>query len=164
MALKTDAYYRGLAAKALADSGCSEPPIPVEAIVSSYGIPIRSVSLPQFFTAATVYEDGLPVMVVNWAKTEFERRAAMAHMLGHILLVLDDPSSGYARAAYDHDDADIVARELVMPIEMVIEQARLWFNDYRYLARLFGVSEEDMMARMRGLGLIKGPDGVVWDY
>ena len=46
---------------------------------------------------------------------------------------------------------------------MVVEQARKWFNDYRYLARLFGVSESDMMEKMRDLGLIKSR-GVVWDY
>ena len=47
---------------------------------------------------------------------------------------------------------------------MVAEQARLWFNDFRYLARLFGVSEEQMLERMREMGLINGPQGVVWDY
>jgi hypothetical protein len=47
---------------------------------------------------------------------------------------------------------------------MVIEQARLWFNDYRYLARLFGVSEDVMLERMREMGLIRGPEGDVWVY
>lgn len=164
MALKTDAYYRSIAMQALSSVGCSEPPVPVEAIISALGVPIRAVNLPQFFTAATVYEDGLPVMVLNWAKSEYERRDALAHMLGHVLLVLDDPDSGFPRDAGEHRDADIVARELTMPIEMVIDQARLWFNDYRYLSRLFGVSEDAMLARMRDLGLVKGPDVDVWDY
>lgn len=164
MALKTDAYFRNIAVKALAGVGISEPPIPVEAIVANLGIPIRPVNLPQFFTGATVYEDGMPVMVLNWARSEYERRDALAHMLGHVLLVLEDPESEYPRQAAEHRDADLVARELLMPIEMVIEQARLWFNDYRYLARLFGVSEESMLARMRDLGLVKGPEVDVWDY
>lgn len=164
MALRTEAYYRNIAKQALDGIGCTEPPVPLEAIISSLGVPIRPVNLPHFFTAATVYEDGLPIMLVNWAKPEFERRDALAHMLGHMLLVMNDAENSYPREAADHSEADTVARELVMPIELVIEQARLWFNDFRYLARLFGVTEERMMARMRDLGLVKGPEGVMWEY
>lgn len=164
MSLRTEAYYRAVAAKALTDAGCTEPPVPIESIICSLGVPIRAVSLPHFFTAAMIYEDGLPTMVVNWAKPEWDRRAAMAHMLGHVLLVMADPETGYPREAAEHPEADVVAQELVMPIEMVIDQARLWFNDHRYLARLFAVTEDQMLARMRGLGLIKGPEGVLWDY
>jgi hypothetical protein len=46
---------------------------------------------------------------------------------------------------------------------MVKEQARKWFNDYRYLARLFGVTEGEMLSKMRMLGLIKS-HGIMWDY
>lgn len=164
MALRTEAYYRNIAKRALDGLGCIEPPVPVEAIISSLGVPIRPVNLPHFFTAATIYEDGLPIMMVNWAKPEFERRDALAHMLGHMLLVMNDSENTYPRGTADHSEADTVARELVMPIEMVIEQARLWFNDFRYLSRLFGVTEERMMVRMRDLGLVKGPEGVMWEY
>lgn len=164
MALKTDAYYRNIAVKALQGIGCVEPPVPVETIVSSLGVPIRPVNLPAFFTGATIYEDGLPVMVVNWAKSEYDRRDALAHMVSHLLLVLEDPENGYPREATPHREAELVAHELVMPVQMVIEQARLWFNDYRYLSRYFGVSEEVMLARMQDLGLIKGRSGDVWDY
>ena len=52
----------------------------------------------------------------------------------------------------------------MLPAQLVTEQARLWFNDHRYLARLFGVSEREMVDRMRALGLMKGPQGVMWDY
>lgn len=163
MALRTEAYFRTLAAEALERSGCIEPPVPVEAIVAGLGIPIRYVNLPHFFTSALVSEDGLPVMVVNWAKPDFERRTALAHMLGHVLLVLNGDDE-YPRQNVDHGDADRIARELVLPTAMVIDQARLWFNDHRYLARLFGVTEALMLERMRDMGLIKGPDGVMWDY
>ncbi len=163
MALRTEAYFRVLAAEALERSGCTEPPVPVESITADLGIPIRYVNLPAFFTSALVTEDGLPVMVVNWAKTELERRIAVAHMLGHVLLVLNG-DEGYARENPDHRDADRIARELVLPTAMVVEQARLWFNDYRYLARLFGVAEPTMLERMKDMGIIKGPDGLIWDY
>ena len=45
----------------------------------------------------------------------------------------------------------------MLPSQMVIDQSKLWFNDYRYLARLFGVSEEQMLDRMRSMGLVRGP-------
>lgn len=164
MTLRTEAYYRNIASEALATVACEEPPVPIDALIARMGIPVRAVNLPQFFTAATVYEDGLPVMIVNWAKPEPERRVALAHMLGHILLVLKGDDNTYLRDDPDHREADLVARELMLPTGMVIEQAKLWFNDHRYLARLFGVSEEEMLGRMRELGLVKGPQGVMWDY
>lgn len=163
MALRTEAYFVNVAAEALARAGCMEPPVPVEAIAAGLGIPVRYVSLPAFFTSALVSEDGLPVMVVNWSKPELERRQAIAHMLGHVLLVLDG-DEGYPRRSEDHRDADIVARELILPSAIVREQAKLWFNDYRYLARMFGVPEGAMLERMKELSLIKGPEGLIWDY
>jgi IrrE N-terminal-like domain len=164
VSLKTDAYYRTIAADALERIPIPEPPVPVDALVNALGIPIRAVSLPAFFTAATVYEDGLPVIVLNWARPELERRRALAHMLGHLLLVLADDGQSYPREAGPHLEADIVAREIMLPGPMVVEQARLWFNDHRYLARLFGVEEAEMVERMRQLGLVKSAATPVWDY
>lgn len=164
MSLRTEAYYREIATEALSRVGASEPPISIDAVVASLGIPVRPVNLPAFFTASTVYEDGLPVMVVNWAKPEIERRTALAHMLGHVLLVLHGDGNTYPRDGGDHREADLVARELLLPTQLVIDQARLWFNDYRYLARLFGVDEDSMLTRMRDMGLVKGPAGIAWDY
>lgn len=164
MPLRTEAYYRGVAADAMASIGCIEPPVSVEDIVASLGIPVRFVNLPDFFTGATVYEEGMPVMVLNWAKPEETRRAALAHMLGHVLLVLKGDGNIFPRQDPDHSEADIVARELILPTQMVIDQARLWFNDYRYLARLFGVDEQVMLERMREMGLVKGPEGTGWEF
>lgn len=163
MTLRTEAYYRQVAEDALRTFGITEPPVSISDLVASLCIPVRPVNLPAFFTAATIYEDGLPVMVVNFAKPEIERRRALAHMLGHILLLLADNADAFPRANPDHHDADLVARDLIMPAGLVIEQARLWFNDYRYLARLFGVAEGAMLDRMRELGLIKN-QGIMWDF
>jgi Zn-dependent peptidase ImmA (M78 family) len=164
VSLRTEASYRQVAADALARFGCEEPPVPVDELVAAQGIPVRAVNLPQFFTAALVYEDGLPVMMLNSAKPEPERRVALAHMLGHVLLVLSGLSPSYSQCSGDHREADVVARELMLPSQMVIDQSKLWFNDYRYLARLFGVSEEQMLERMRAMGLVRGPEGVLWEY
>lgn len=153
-----------MAADALTALGVTEPPVPVDALVASFGIPVRGVSLPQFFTAATVYEDGLPVMIVNLAKPEYDRRRALAHMLAHVLLVLKEDGHGYPRDAGGHEEADMVAREIMTPSMMVIDQARLWFNDHRYLARLFGVEETEMLERMQQLGIIRAQQGIMWDF
>ena len=81
-----------------------------------------------------------------------------------MLLVLHGDGETYPREQGDHKGADLVANELMLPTQMVTDQAKLWFNDFRYLARLFGVSEEQMLDRMRQMGLISGPQGAVWDY
>jgi Zn-dependent peptidase ImmA (M78 family) len=138
--------------------------VPIDELVAAQGIPVRTASLPLFFTGALVYVDGLPVIILNAAKPEFERRGALAHMLGHVLVVLNGLSSTYPRETSEHREADIVAEELMMPTPMVLDQSRLWFNDHRYLARLFGVSEERMLGKMRAMGLVRGPDGVLWEY
>lgn len=163
MPLRTEQYYRRIAEDALTAMGVTEPPVPIQDVVASLCIPVRPVNLPAFFTAATIYEDGLPVMVVNYAKPEIDRRRALAHMTGHVLLLLADAEDAFPRANPDHHEAELVARELMMPTTMIIEQARTWFNDYRYLSRLFGVTEGTMLERMRELGLVKN-QGYVWDY
>lgn len=162
--LRTQAYYRKVAEEALAHAGVAEPPVPIMKIIQSFGIPIVPVNLPLFFTAATINTDGLPVMVVNWAQPEPIRHEALAHMLSHVLLLFDDPSNVFPRGFDDHSDADSLAHELTMPATMVIEQSRLWFNDFRYLARLFGVSEAAMLERMRELGIVNDQQGIRWDY
>lgn len=163
MALRTEQYYRKVAEDALASVSCFEPPVPITEIIASLCIPVRSVNLPSFFTAATIYEDGLPVMVVNHARPEIDRRRALAHMTGHVLLALAEGGDAYPRSDGDHREADLVARDLMMPTTMVLEQARTWFNDYRYLSRLFGVTEGTMLERMRELGLVRKQDGAIWD-
>jgi len=162
--LRTQAYYRKVAEDALDKAGVSEPPVPVGKIVEALGIPVVPVNLPVFFTAATINTDGLPVMVVNFAQPEAVRREAVSHMLSHMLLLLDDPSNTMPRDATDHADAEALSHELTMPATMVIEQSRLWFNDFRYLARLFGVGEAAMLERMRELGIVTHQQGVRWDY
>lgn len=164
MALRTDAYYRQLAEKAVRDAGIEEPPVPVAAIAERMGVPIFRVAFPHWFTGMLVHEDGMPLIVLNAVKDCTTQDAAIAHLLGHILILLDDVSERYPRGELEsHRAADVLAEELVVPGFMVIEQAAKWFNDYRYLARLFGVSEKRMLEKMQALGLIK-LRGILWDY
>ena len=164
MALRSEAYYRGLAADALKKAELVEPPVEVERLAQHYAIPVRMVRFPSFFSGATVYEDGMPVILLNQDKDLPVQRKALAHMMGHILIVLADPQDGYPRnAVMEHSSADAVAAELIVPEFQVRDQAAKWFNDHRYLARLFGVEEREMMDRMLELGIIK-QRGIMWDY
>lgn len=164
MPLHSAAYYRRLAGDALEKAGVDEPPVPLEAVAARFGVPVRPVSLPSFFSGAAVNEDGLPVLLINVARSEEHQRRTLAHLIGHMLLVLDDPAGTYPRnTAAEHQEADVVAAELVLPEPLVRDQALKWFNDHRYLARLFGVTEGEMVARMQELGLIK-QRGILWDY
>lgn len=149
----------------LARAGIDEPPISLERIAESLGLPIRHVRLPGFFHGAIMNEDGLPFLMLNVTPPEEARRLALAHMLAHVVLVMADSTEGYPRGTVtEHIEADKLAREIVLPYRMVIEQAQLWFNDYRYVARLFAVDEDEMLARMRDVGVIRGPQGIMWDY
>jgi len=162
--LRTDSYYRSLAEAALKRAGVEEPPVPIEDMARGYGIPVRDVVMPAFFGGATINEDGLPVILVNATKDEYTRRKILAHMVGHMLIVLADSSSSYPRNTNEeHLDAAIVADELITPAYLVMDQAQKWFNDYRYLARLFGVTEEEMMKKMFDMGIIQ-QRGIRWEY
>lgn len=162
--LTSDAHYRGLVETQLRHAGVVEPPVSVDDVAAILGVPTMTVAFPAWFTGAIVLVDGMPVVLLNGSSTSESRRAALAHMLSHILVRIDDPATPYPRdTTGDHRLADAMAEEFTMPEYMVREQAAKWFNDYRYLARLFAVSESDMMAKMRDLGLMKAR-GVLWDY
>ena len=73
------------------------------------------------------------------------------------------PDARYPREAQPHQAADFMAAEFETPAFMVRDQAQKWFNDYRYVAGLFGVTELRMFEAMRDLGIIKSK-GVIWEY
>lgn len=144
-------------------AGFEEPPVSIEAVAAHLGVPIREFELPLWFTAALIHEDGLPAILLNSTRPPAIRRAGLAHLIGHILIVMDTPGAHYPRDSEQHDVADFVAAELETPEFMVRDQAQKWFNDYRYLAGLFGVTELRMFEAMRDLGIIKSK-GVIWEY
>ncbi|MBN2248299.1 MAG: ImmA/IrrE family metallo-endopeptidase [Coriobacteriia bacterium] len=164
MSLRSDAYYRQLVENELRAAGITEPPVAMEVVAGHLGIPVRSIPLPLWFTAALIYEDGLPAILLNASRPLLVRQAGLGHVIGHILVVLDDPDATYPRNREDqHRVAEMMAAEFMTPGYLVRDQAQKWFNDYRYLAGLFGVPESRMFEAMRDLGLIKSR-GVVWDY
>lgn len=157
-------YYRGLVEKELRAIGLEEPPVSIEAVAEHMSVPIRLLRLPPWFTAALIYEDGLPAVLMNADKGPQIQRHALGHVLGHLLVLMSDLHANYPKETLAvHEDAELIAAEFETPAYMVRDQAQKWFNDYRYLAGLFGVTETQMFERMRDLGLIKSR-GVLWDY
>ncbi len=164
MPLRTDVYYRELAQKVLDAAGIDEPPISLAELAAHLAIPIRSYTFPSFFSGAIVNEHGLPVVLLNGARSEVLQRSALAHLLGHLILAVEEPGQGFGRDEEgEHREAQVIASELVLPSHLVMDQSRKWFNDYRYLARLFAVPETEMLGKMRAMGLIKDR-GIHWDY
>jgi hypothetical protein len=154
--LKSDSHYRELVGSTLRDAGVAEPPVDLAPVLSRLGLPVVTAPLPAWFKGALVYEDGMPVLLLNEAASEETRRDAIAHMVSHLLVRIEDPDVPYPRSHPDHRLADAMRDEFRMPGYLVVEQASRWFNDYRYLARLFAVSEGEMLSRMREL--------VFWNY
>ncbi len=155
---------RALVETQLRGLGYAEPPVSVDGVAEHMGVPVRSYPMPPWFTAALIYEDGMPSVLMNASKTPEIRRSALGHLLGHMMMLLGGLAEGYPRDTKPtHGEADFISTELKMPGYLVRDQAQKWFNDYRYLAGLFGVEEGEMFDRMRDLGIIKSR-GVVWDY
>lgn len=164
MPLRSDNYYRSMVEAQLRQAGITEPPVPVGDIAAVLGVPTMKVALPAWFSGAIVLEGGLPVLLLNASSSPEGRRATLAHMLAHLLVRIADPTIPYPRDSEpEHRLAETLAEELIMPEFLVRDQAAKWFNDYRYLARLFGVSEADMLEKMRDLKIIK-TRGITWDY
>jgi Zn-dependent peptidase ImmA (M78 family) len=164
MVSRGDTYYRGLVETALRAAGYTEPPISPLHVATHLGVPVRTLPLPPWFAGALIYEDGLPAILLNPTRPDEVRRRALGHLLAHLLILIDDPSATYPRdAGGSHPEAELMAEEFEAPGYLIRDQAQKWFNDYRYLAGLFGVTEDRMFSRMRDLGLIKSR-GVVWDY
>jgi Zn-dependent peptidase ImmA (M78 family) len=162
--LRSDAYYRSLAEQAVADAGFTQPPVAIERVADAIGVPIRRASFPFWFRGALIYEDGMPTILVNDTAEAPVLQATLGHLVGHLLMVLDDPEATYPRdTKLEHREADVIRDELMAPAFLIRDQAAKWFNDYRYLSGLFGVDEAMMLTRMQELGLIK-TRGITWDY
>jgi len=165
VALHTDAYYRRLVDEWLQRVGVIEPPVPVHELPARLGVPVRRLSFPKWFKGAVIAEDGMPVILLNTANDELSLRLTLGHMLGHFLVVLDAPDTGFPRGeAGGEHQADVMSDELLLPEHLVRDQAAKWFNDHRYLARLFGVPEQRMLDKLRDLGIVKSHGSIFWDY
>lgn len=152
----TDAYYRKQAEDLLLRFGVREPPVDVGAIARRLGLDVLELSLPSWFFGVLMRVGGDPYIVVNKHMPQHRKRFTLGHEIAHYLL--HGGEFAYmknCRREDFHREADVFAAELCMPAALVRREAARWFNDYRYLARLFGVSETAMVRKMQEMRLLR---------
>jgi Zn-dependent peptidase ImmA (M78 family) len=152
-------YLREQATKLLDELEIDGPPIDVELIIEKLGIELVEMTLPTWFFGSLLNIQGNFYIVVNRLMPETRKRFTIAHEIAHY--VLHEEQLCYMKNSkrdYFHREADVFAAELCMPSKMIKKEARSWFNDYKFLAQLFGVSEVAMVRKMQELELLKGSD------
>lgn len=156
MAIYTDAYYRAKADELVRKCGFASPPVDVRGAADTLGLEIVELSLPSWFFGVLMRVEGDPYIVINKMMPDHRKNFTIGHEIAHHILHKDDLCHmKNSKRSYFHREADIFAAELCMPSEMVRLEAKKWFNDYRYLAGLFGVSEIAMVRKMQELGLLR---------
>jgi Zn-dependent peptidase ImmA (M78 family) len=157
--LYTHWYLRKQAGKLIEESGADSPPINLAGIAGKLGIEIIEMTLPTWFFGTLLNIQGSYYIVVNRLMPETRKRFTLAHEIAHYALHEDKLCyMKNCKRDYFHREADAFAAELCMPSEMVKKEARAWFNDYKFLARIFNVSEVAMVRKMQEIGLIQGSD------
>lgn len=135
------------------------PPVDLKLIVERLGIEMVEMTLPTWFFGTLLNIKGSFYIVINRLMPETRKKFTLAHEIAHY--ALHENQLCYMKNCkrdYFHREADVFAAELCMPTEMVKKEARNWFNDYKFLAHLFEVSEVAMVRKMQELKLLKGND------
>lgn len=155
MPIYTYSYIQDRALDLIDEQKINEPPVDVREIAGRMGIEIMEMSADTwFYGMLTRYNDDLYI-VVNKMMPETKKRFTIAHELGHYRLHYHDMA--YQRRPdkeHYHREADAFAVELCIPTPLIKREAYKWYNDHRYLANLFGVSEPLMIKKMEELNLI----------
>jgi Zn-dependent peptidase ImmA (M78 family)/transcriptional regulator with XRE-family HTH domain len=81
--------------------------------MESFGIVMLSFHEDSGIDGFSLWNDGIPCIFVNTAKTSERSRFSIAHELGHLLL----HKNGVSGRSTDEKDADIFASELLIPTE-----------------------------------------------
>ena len=112
--------------------------------------------MPSWFFGVLMRVDGDPYIVINKMMPDHRKSFTIGHEIAHHVLHNDQLCHmKNSKRSYFHREADIFAAALCMPSKLVLAEAKKWFNDYRYLAILFGVSEIAMVRKMQELGLLR---------
>ncbi len=157
--LYTHWYLRKQADELLEKFKVEGPPVDVKMIAEKLGIEVVELTLPTWFFGTLLDIKGSFYIVVNRLMPETRKKFTLAHEIAHYSLHGDKLCyMKNCKRDYFHREADAFAAELCMPSEMVKKEARNWFNDYKFLAKIFDVSEVAMVRKMQEIGLIKGTD------
>jgi len=157
--LYTHWYLRKRATELLEEAGASSPPVNVKMIAEKLGLEVVEMTLPTWFFGSLLNIKGSFYIIINRLMPETRKRFTLAHEIAHFALHNDKLCyMKNSKRDYYHREADAFAAELCMPSGLVKKEARNWFNDYKFLASIFNVSEVAMVRKMQELGLIKGTD------
>lgn len=152
-------YIRKQADELLEKLKVEGPPVDVKLIAQKLGIEVVEMTLPTWFFGTLLNIKGSYYIVVNRLMPETRKKFTLAHEIAHYALHGEQLCyMKNCKRDYYHREADAFAAELCMPSVMVKREARNWFNDYKFLARIFEVGEVAMVRKMQELGLIKGTD------
>ena len=156
MALVTYVQHRRQAEALVKDFGFDQPPIDMRKIADGLGIEIIEMTMPTWFFGVLINLKGDFYIALNKGMPDHRKNFTLAHEIGHYQL--HGTELAYMKNCkrdYFHREADVFAAELCMPTEMVKAEAKKWYNDYRWLAQQFAVSETAMVRKMRELGILK---------
>lgn len=155
MPLYSHRFIREQAEKLLHQVGFDEPPIDVRKIAGKLGIEIVELSLPTWFFGALMQVENDHYIVLNKIMPEPTKVFTISHELAHHQMHPGEICYMKNRLRpYFHREADIFAAELCMPSNLVRREARKWFNDFKFLAKLFNVTETAMIRKLEELELI----------
>ena len=156
MAIYTNAYYRDQAKRVIEEFNFKEPPIDLVKITTEMKIEIVEMTLPSWFFGVLLNIDNEYYITLNKAMPDYRKKFTLAHEIAHYYLHGEELAyMKNCKRDYFHREADVYAAELCMPTFIVKKEANKWFNDWRYLAKLFGVSEEAMVRKLQELGILK---------
>lgn len=156
MALVTYVQYRQQAEALAKEFGYMEPPVDVRAIAEGLGIEIIEMTLPSWFFGVLVNIKDEFYISLNKGMPEHRKNFTIAHEIAHHEMHGEELAyMKNAKREYFHREADVFAAELCMPTEMVRAEAAKWFNDYRFLAGQFGVSETAMVRKLQELQILR---------
>lgn len=168
-------YIRGLAAKLVAKSKTTQPPVPVEAIAGDLGIQVSKREVENS-VSGFLYRNASQrkaVIGVNGSHPPNRQRFTIAHELGHFLLHvgdvavhIDDPVKHRdERSAKGTDvqeiESNLFAAELLMPIDFLRGDLHrfgtldlLDEQKIESLAKRYRVSPHAMAIRLSSLGYV----------
>lgn len=156
MALVTYVEFRQKAEKLVQKFGFDGPPVDVRKIADGLGIEIIEMTLPSWFFGVLVNLKGDFYIALNKGMPEHRKNFTLAHEIAHHQLHGDELAyMKNCKRDYFHREADVFAAELCMPTFLVKDEARKWYNDYRWLAKEFAVSETAMVRKLQEVGILK---------
>lgn len=155
MPLYSHKQIREKAEKLLRQFGMDEPPIDVRKLTKLLGIEIVELSLPTWFFGALMQVENDNYIVLNKIMPEPTKVFTISHELAHHQIHPGEICYMKNRLRpYFHREADVFAAELCMPSWLVKREARKWFNDYKFLAKIFNVPETAMIRKLEELALV----------